>query len=382
MTKTSKAIIIALFALFLAPAAANALTFRSGGAVSVGKSEVINGSLFAAGANLSIAGKINGDLICAGQSININGEVAGDVICAGQSINVNGKVGGSLRTAGSSLNVNGEVARNLMFAGASLNTTASSTVRWEMLIGTAAANLKGLIGRDLVGAAANVNLGGSVGRDVNLKLDSKKSNQASLNLEETASIGGKLTYTAAKDATISEKAKVRGEIKRLEPKSTAAKDGQRKSAGAWFMGTLYGILAALAIGLVLLALWSEEIKKILAILSEKTQSSFGWGLVVLLITPPLCLLLLITLIGAPLAALIVSIWLIAICLGKILVAILIGQKFLERFWQTRKDSIYTAMVVGVIISYLIFSLPFIGWLVSLLAVIWSLGAIYLFFKKT
>jgi hypothetical protein len=381
MTKTSKVIFFALFALFLAPIAVNAMTFRSSDAVSVGKNEVIDGSLFAAGANLSIDGKINGDLICAGQSININGEVAGDVICAGQSININGKVGGSVRAAGNSLNVNGEVAKNLMFAGASLNTTASSSVRWEMLIGTAAANLKGSVGRDLVGAGANVNLGGSIGRDVTLKLDSKNSTQAGLNLEDSASVGGKLTYTDTKDANISKKAVVRGEVKRLEPKLSATGGKRGRSAGAWFMGVIYKILSALVIGLVLLLLWGEEVKKILANLATKMQSAFGWGLVVLLITPPLCLLLLITLIGAPLAVIIGVLWLIAICLSKILVAIFVGQKLLERFWQERKESLYTALVIGVIVSYLVFSIPVIGWLVALLAIIWGLGSIYLYFKK-
>lgn len=382
MTKTSKVIFFALFALFLVPMAANAMTFRSGNTISVGKNEVIDGSLFAAGANLSIDGKINGDLICAGQSINVNGEVAGDVICAGQSININGKVGGSVRTAGNSLNLSGEVARNLMFAGASVNTTASSTVRWEMLIGTAAANLKGSVGRDLVGAGANVNLGGSIGRDVTLKLDSKNSNQANLNLEDTALIGGKLTYTDWKDANISKKAVVRGEVKRLEPQLSSTEGKRGRSSGAWFMSVIYKILSALVIGLVLLMLWSEEVKKILTNLATKTQSAFGWGLVVLLITPPLCLLLLITLIGAPLAIIIGTLWLIAICLSKILVAVFIGQKLLERFWQERKESLYTALIVGVIVSYLVFSIPVIGWLVALLAIIWGLGSVYLYFKKT
>jgi hypothetical protein len=147
------------------------------------------------------------------------------------------------------------------------------------------------------------------------------------------------------------------------------------------MGVIYKILSALVIGLVLLVLWGEEVKKILTNLTAKTQSAFGWGLVVLLITPPLCLLLLITLIGAPLAVIIGLLWLIAICLIKILIAVFVGQKLLERFWQERKESLYTALVIGIIVSYLVFSIPVIGWLVALLAIILGLGSIYLYFKK-
>ncbi len=379
MVKTRKSIILALFIALLLPAAALAFTAKSGNSVSVGKAEVIDGNFYAAGQNIQIEGKVNGDVICAGQSVNINGEVAGDVICVASSVNINGRVGGNLRTAGSAINLNGSVGRNLMVAGASLSTGASSSVGWEALTAVASADLRGRIGRDLTGAGAAYTLAGVIGRDVQLWLDNNKQNQQLLKVENGARIGGKLIYTAKSDAEIAKGAKVAGEVKRNEP--TAREFNRRQTGGAWFLGMLYSILAALVIGLVLVSVWGEEIKKILTYFTSKTGATFGWGLVVLIITPISCLLLLITLIGIPLALVLGMAYVIAIIFSKIFVGIFVGQKLLERFWQAKKESLFAALTVGVAVSYFVFSIPVLGWLLSALALLSGLGATYLYLKR-
>lgn len=380
-TRTKKLVVLLLFVALAAPAAALAFQAKSGDSVSVAKNETVDGNLYAAGASLSIDGKVNGDVICAGASLNVNGEVAGDVICAAQSVNVNGKIGGNLRVAASSINLNGQVGRNATLAASSLNTSASSTVGWEMLFGAATADLRGRIGRDLTGAGANAVLAGNFGRNVRLWLDNnKRADRPLLKIEKGAVIGGKLTYTAKTDAAIDQGAKIAGEIKRNEPRVREV--GRRQAAAVYLFGSVYSIFAAIVIGLVLLGLWSEEVKKVIGNLSGNARASFGWGLVALIVTPVLGLLLLITLIGIPLALLLMMAWIAALILSKIFVGILVGQKLLERFWQAKKDSLFAALIIGVAVSYLIFALPFFGWLASFLALIWGLGAIYLYFQRT
>lgn len=379
MTKTRKIVILLLFVLLLLPAAALAFTTKSGNSINVGKGETIDGNLFAAGQNIQIEGKVAGDLFCAGQSVNINGEVAGDVICAASSINVNGKIGGNLRAAGSTVNLNGSVGRNLMAAGASISTGASSSIGWEAMTAGASADLRGKIGRDLTGAGAAYTLSGEIGRNVRLWLDGNKPTEQTLKVESGANIRGKLTYTAKNDAEIASGAKIGGEVKREEPK--VREFNRRQTGAAWLFGSLYSIFAALVIGLVLVSLWGEEIKKIASYFTAKTAATFGWGLIVLILTPIICFLLLITVIGIPLAFVLALAWIIALIVSKIFVGIFIGQKLVERFWQTKKDSLFAALVVGVAASYLVFAIPVIGWLLSAAALLSGLGAIYLFFKK-
>jgi cytoskeletal protein CcmA (bactofilin family) len=382
MTKTRKLLFTSLFVVLLVPAAALAFTAKSGNSVSVGKTEVVDGNFFAAGQNIQIEGKVNGDVFCAGQSVNINGEVAGDVICAASSINVNGRVGGNLRVAGSAINLNGQVGRNLMVAGASLSTGASSSVGWEALMAVASADLRGKIGRDLTGAGATYDLGGAIGRDVQLWLDNnQRQDQSTLKVEKDATIGGKLTYTAKQDAEVVSGARIAGEVKRLEPAARYQQPSPSAKTGAWFLFAIYWMIAVSIVGVVLVMLWGEETKRLLTNFTTKAQASFGWGLIALLLTPLICILLLITIIGIPLAAILGLFWLLALSLSKLFVSIFIGQKLLERFWQARKDSLYAATILGVAVCYFVFLIPAIGWLLGLLATIWGMGAIYLFFKK-
>ena len=76
-----------------------------------------------------------------------------------------------------------------------------------------------------------------------------------------------------------------------------------------------------------------------------------------------------------------ALWLIALYLSKILVGILIGRWLLNKFLLKRKDSLILGMVIGIVVVYSIFALPFFGWIMSFLAMFWGLGGIMLALKK-
>ena len=113
----------------------------------------------------------------------------------------------------------------------------------------------------------------------------------------------------------------------------------------------------------------------------KVGASLGWGILALLLTPLIVIILLITIIGIPLSLILLALWLIALFVSKILVGILIGRSLLNNFWLEKKDSLILAMIIGIVITYLIFALPIIGFPVSLLAVLWGLGGIFMALKK-
>ncbi|MCK4553560.1 hypothetical protein KAU19_01185, partial [Candidatus Parcubacteria bacterium] len=125
-----------------------------------------------------------------------------------------------------------------------------------------------------------------------------------------------------------------------------------------------------------------QIKKLTDKMLDKVGPSIGWGVIVMFLTPIIAILLLITLIGMPLAFILIGVWLIALFVSKILVGILIGRELLKRFWEKKKDSLLLAMVIGIVIAWIIFSLPIIGWLLCLVAMWWGVGGIWLYFRKT
>lgn len=375
-----KTIFIAFFLVALViPLATHAYWVKSGPAVTISKDEVVDGNLYAAGASIIIDGKVKGDIFCAGQNIVINGSVDGDIFCAGQSIIVNGNLGGSLRAAGNSINVNGQVARNLMAFGAAVYLDNKSAIGWDALVGAATVNAGGKIGRSLYGGGAVATISGSVGSDVNLKMDgNNKDNKANLIIAKSAQIAGNVNYTSKIDASIEQGAQIKGKVLRNEPKIPVS---NKQNAAIYLWASIYSSFTALVVGLVLIALWKNEIIKLTDIMLAKIGPSIGWGVIALFLTPIIIVLLLITLIGIPLAFILAALWLVTIWVSKVLVGIAIGRRVLEQWAKNKKDSLILAMILGIVISWFIFSLPLLGWIASLVAIWWGLGGIYLFFRK-
>lgn len=377
--KKTKFLIISFFAfLLIIPFTAQAFEIKSDDFIFIAEDEIIDGNLYAAGTSISVDGTVTGDVICAGQTININGTVEGDVICAGQSLNINGTVNGNARMAGNAININGTVARNVMAFGATINLGKDGQVGWDMLIAGATGEIRGKVGRDLYGGAASVVIAGEIGKDVRLETNNKDATKGGLTIVKGATIGGNVIYKDKNEASIAEGASIVGEITHNMPKIKKAK---KDIARVWAWGRLYSIFSALVIGLVLVSLWREQINKLTDKMLDKAGASIGWGVVVMFITPIIFIILLITLIGIPLAFLLIGAWAIALFISKILVGILVGRSILDKFWKKQKDSLIWAMIIGIIITYMIYSLPLVGWLFCLVAIWWGLGGIWLYFRK-
>lgn len=389
MKKAKILIFLFLALLLILPISASAFTAKSGDVVYVEKDETVDGNFFAVGSNITVDGRVTGDVICAGQSININGAVEGDVICGAQTINISGPVNGSVRAAGNTVNINSAVARNVMVFGASIIVGSNGAIGWDMLTAGAVGEIRGKIGRGLTGILASAIISGEIAGDVKLQIDDRikqekkgvsVNNESKLNITDMAIIGGNVFYTANNDAKIAEGAIITGETIKNVPEIRAGVKNNFKAL--WGIFGLYSIFAALVIGLVLVSLWRDEIKKMTDNMTKKTGASIGWGIVIMFLTPLIALTLLLTLIGIPLAGLLMLFWIIGLMISKIIVGILIGRSLLEKFWKSQKDSLIWAMIIGIIITQIIFSIPLIGWLLCLVAIWWGLGGIYLFFKKS
>lgn len=377
-----------LMVLILLPASVLAYEVKTDSTVYVGKDEVIEGNLYAGANIITVDGTVNGDVICGGQSININGTVNGDVICAGQTINLNGFIDGSARVAGNTININSEITRGVQAFGASIIMGTDAHVKRDMFIAGAFGDVRGLIDGDLHGAVATLTLDGEVGKDVKLRLDEriKKENKgfsnnndtAPLIVTENAIIKGNLYYTSGIEGKISDGATINGEVGHS---ILDRKRSEKNFQMAWAWKSLFSIFAALIVGLVIISLFGEKIEKLTNTMRKKTWPSIGIGIIIMFITPILLFLLLITLIGIPLATIIFALWLIALYVGKILTSILFGRYLFEKLAKQKKQSLIWSMILGIVSTYIIFSLPFIGWLFSFVAIWLGIGGLWFYFRE-
>lgn len=83
-----------------------------------------------------------------------------------------------------------------------------------------------------------------------------------------------------------------------------------------------------------------------------------------------------TIIGLPLAVLILALYLIFLYLAKIGASIAIGQFIVNYgFKKSKKISLFLILVLGLLVYYLFTSLPYIGSLLAFLATLWTIGCL-------
>lgn len=368
----SKIIKILLFlGIILIPfGAAKAMDTKAGNSVYISKDEIVSGNLFAAGQTITVDGTISGDLIAAAQTINVNGRVEGDIIAAGQDINVNGDVGGNIRVAGSSINLNGSVSRNINAFGSMVILGNNARVGWDAFLAGATLEIRGIIDGSLSGRASQALLSGKIGKNVDLKLSENNLN-GGLTISSGAVINGDLSYSSKKAAKISDKASISGQVEQKIPDTKTP-----NWFLIWLWAELFAIFSALVVGLVLVFLGKKITPKILEKIAENPLKVFISGLIIMLILPPIALILAFTIIGIPLALIIGAWWLIATYVARIFTAILIGQLIFQKVFKKNNIHLFWSLLLGVTISWLLFAIPFIGWILSLIAIWLGLGGVY------
>lgn len=367
---------ISFFLLFVAKPA-YAMEFRtSDGSVVIGQDERIAGSLFAAGDTVEINGTVDGDVYCAGKTIMVTGTVTGDVLCAGQTLRVTGPVAGSVRTAGQMITMDGTVGRNVNAFGQTVNLEKNAVVDGDAVLAGQAMVVGGTVVKGLVGAGDTISLDGTVDGDMNLAV-------STLQVGENTRVKGKLMYESAKDAVVAPGAAV----------GTLVKQPVRKDMGDWqkpqkklpqFMGAmakpwplnaLGSIVTFILVGLVMAFLFPRKTQDVVDTVKLYPGRSIGIGILTLLVSPVIFLVLLVTIIGIPLAILFALFLALLAFLSKLFVALWVGREITSSFWPKRKENWLVITLIGVTLSWLLFTLPFVGWLIGGAAMLLGVGGI-------
>ncbi|MFA5155605.1 MAG: hypothetical protein WC453_04195 [Patescibacteria group bacterium] len=363
-------VLAALALVVLSTGVAQAADTKAGNAVYIAKEEIVSGNLYAAGETVTIDGTVGGDLIAIAQTITVNGRVEGDIIAAGQNIIINGGIGGNVRIAGNLLDINGAVARNVNAFGAKAVLGPDAHVGWDVYLAAGQVEVRGTVDGGVSGQAGQALVTGKIGKDLNLKL-SNNGSQPALIVSSESIVNGDVIYTAQGPTNISPKASVAGKIQRqnlAEPKSNLLL--------LWLWRQLFAIFSALAVGLALIFITRNITDNILKRLAESPTQSILPGLILMFVLPPIALVLIFTLIGIPLALMVAAWWITMTYLAKIYAAIFVGQLILQKTTPQAKSSLFWSLLVGVLVCWLLFAIPYVGWLLALAATWLGLGGIW------
>ena len=440
----------------------SAAEFPKGETILAG--ETIEDDVFISGENVVIDGTINGMLFATGTKVTLNGTVVGDVLLMGETIVVSDTavIDGNLFLAGADLTVNGQVTgsvfggssamelgasalvgRNMYYGGFSLSTAEGSHVSKDLFVGGYQAMLSGVIDRDLTFAGVAVELNSTIGRNAILDVGKvEEANQVNswmafnpyinryvdttiqpgIRVSDSASVGGKLSYTSSINETSKLDAVTSGTVVYQTPMPQEnrelkyeykgdVKDFDRRSIPGAFLGAAAlnvarNFLKLFALGALALWLLTKPFKKLADAAYADPLKAIGRGFVLVAVgflavfIVPLVFVLVGILLGLLSLGSLLYIWfgiagtalLLAFMmfffavftLSKILAAYLFGKWLMKGLFKQETEKPWLSLLLGVFLYVLIRAIPIVGWLAALTATLFGMGAIWLAYlqKKT
>jgi cytoskeletal protein CcmA (bactofilin family) len=335
---------------------ANAQSFYSGKTINLDDSAPVYQTIFAAGENININNDVYGDIFCGGQTVTISGTVHGDIICAGQNVHVSGKVYGDVRLAGQTVNLSGAVSGNASIAGQNFTLESSGSIGGDASVATSTTTIYGTISRDLALGGDASTVDGTVGRDL-------RGNLSHLTLGSNAQVKRNVDYTSTNQITQSTGSTVGGVVTQHQPTQSATSmpnNGSLLKFGVLWFG--YWALAFLFAALIAVWLFPRLVQSVVSKATPRPWKALLVGIVSHICLPIVIILLGVTIIGLPVAFILVLLWMVIILSSTVFFAYYIGRLLLRN-----SHSKTLIALLGSLVFVSLWFIPFIGifaWIVG------------------
>ena len=361
ITKLFVALTIIIGSMVLLAKPLHAQTIKSGNTVTVDSNQSVDSSLFVNGKTVTIAGTVKGDIYCLGTDVIISGNVNGDVMCLSQNISISGKVEGNVRLVSQNVNISGRITGSSSVFSQTLSADKSSSVTKDMMALVSGATLNGMIGRDSGLLAQNVSVNGSVGRNVKGQIDN-------LTVGSNGHIWGNVDYASKNDIYKENGARIDGTVTKNTPKQMNVS----APLVSRFSLFLYVFVALNIVSLLLALLFPKALESVTAEAQKKPAQTLAYGIGSSFVVPAAILLATLTVIGIPLAGILLLVWFVVISLCGPTFAYLVGKLILRK--QSKTHAVWVMFVGGsiVLIGYFI---PIINGFVMAAAFLFGTGMI-------
>jgi len=328
---------------------------------------------FSAGGVLNVTELVEGDALLAGGQVSIVTEVHGDLLAAGGEVAIGGNIGDDVYAAGGTVNLDAIVSGNARIAGGDVTVGPATVIAGAASLNGGRVEFDGNTHQYLQVSAASVRLNGMVHGDAEIRA-------GDLEIGPETEVMGRLIYHGPEEPLVPEGAVIAQGIEFHESGSTLAFDAGRhevrdaaRGAGSvfWFLGIF--LVAALFTGL-----FPEFSRRAAGQVGSAPLRSLGLGFAVLVCTPVLAVLLLITVIGIPLSLMLITAYLLLLLLGWLVTATYIGQKILAALrgrGPTTRAWRLLALLLALVVLWLLGRVPYVGDWIRFLALIVGMGAL-------
>lgn len=333
----------------------------AGGVVAVAADETVDDTLFAFGDTVDVDGLVTGDVIAMARRVRIRGTVRGSVLAMGRDVEVAGTVEGSVLQVGQSTAMRGQGARNLYAFAQTVTLAADARVGGNVMTFGESAAVEGAVGQDLTSFGRALDLAGTVSRRVTAygeRVDVRAGARVEGDL--TAHVGSNDAVRVDPGATVGGRTSVE-----VEPPAPSA----YATAGFYFRQFLR-LAAAFVTGW--LFFWLVPGAAAMRLDNGTAlATAAGAGLVALCATPLIALLAGITLVGLPVALVVLAAWLLLLYLAKIALARVLGRVLVG------PGSLAAALLAGLVVILIAVNIPYVGGLLNLVLTVVGLGILVL-----
>lgn len=394
-----KTILITLLAS-LVPSFAAATKFINFKGAGLDIDTVYNDDVFLYGFKVKFDSRVYGDLFTFSYEVVQNDTIGGDFMAFGYSVQNLAPVEGSYRSFGRLISCNSYVGRNLLMFGQNLTVGPQTQVGLNADLCGADVVFQGDVAGDLNISASAAVVSGSIGGNLNYEGDS-------LTVNPNTTINGDLNYSSPTRVVIGNATLVKGQVnwKRTEME----KPKEKKSGGFWslfawvvsvrgylllstlisliifafsilplpfwlvapFLWLTFGICGNILILLSKKRAWATEL-----ILQKRLLSSLGLGFILFFSIPIIALILLLTVFGAPLAIIVITLFGVASFMGGVYAALFAGRQLCRVFNPNAGQTPgYLCFTIGMALIVALAFIPILGYLIMLAALMIGLGGL-------
>lgn len=350
-------------------------------------------NVYRAGEQVDVRASVTGDAVLAGGTVRVAEGVQGDVVAAGGEVDIDATVGEDIRIAGGNVTIGAPVGSDVLAAGGTVRLRREAAIGGDAVLFGGQLIIDGTVDGALSANGGQVDINGDVRGPANVRAGAIRLQGAlrgpavlvadDITVAPGAVIENEVRYWTSKGELTNASFDGGGRLVYDPSLATAMPQEMEPAAIAALAGVIgvYGVLsAALVIALLLLCtktLFAEAAKR----LRDAPGISVFAGLVFVVATPMLCLFLLLTLIGIPLAIALFAFYAVILWFSTTFTAV-IFTKMIEHHVRARWGVLILVLVATAlyVVLQLLSLVPVVGWLLVALLVFGALGALMMVFQ--
>ncbi len=314
---------------------------------------------------------IGGDIFLWGQSVTLAGRVGHNAFFGAQTGTVAGHVEGDVFAWAGGITVSGEIDGDLYVGTGGATIMEGAEIHGNLLCFCGSLNMDGSVGGALLGSAGGASISGTV-----YAIDMEV---GQLTLTETAVVLGDITYESNDEAEIADTAQIGGQLNWNREVESDDEDEADEAPGFsfWSIGwKIWAYLSNLIVGAVFLLLGGSAARAPAARLRSAPAPGLGFGFVVTVVFPVACLVAIALIVTLPLGILGLMIFALAAFIARLVTAQFVGDWLLGRLGSAGSSE-YLSLAAGLLLLFVVAEIPYVGFLIRMVAIILGIGGIYL-----